>query len=132
MSAFTGNPETLQNINTKQITCRLYKQFLPSYTPVINNLSVYSSYHGVYSLVYITGTNLFNNGATFVNFGQFKNIPVTFYSSFNISFVVPINAPAGNYNVVAVNVYNDSFSSPIHHTYPGHLDYSNSLTYTLT
>ena len=64
-----------------------------------------------------------------VHIGIFKNISVTFYSSFNISFVVPLNAPKGIYNVVAVNIYNGNFSSPVGNTYPANLNYSSSIIY---
>ena len=67
--------------------CLRNKGFLPSFTPVINSLSVTTSVAGVYSLVYINGSNFIPtcNGVTYINFGNFKNIPITFYSSFNIS-----------------------------------------------
>jgi hypothetical protein len=131
---FITNPITTAsgNISTTQITCRLYKPLLPSFTPVISNLSVISSIAGQYSLVYINGNNFFPNGTTYVNFGQYKNIPIVYYGSFNISFVVPLNAPAGNYNVVVVNLYNGQFSSPVKYSYSGNLNYSTSVTYTLT
>ena len=131
---FITNPITTAsgNISTTQITCRLYKSLLPSFTPVISNLSVISSIAGQYSLVYINGNNFFPNGTTYVNFGPYKNIPIVYYGSFNISFVVPLNAPAGNYNVVVVNLYNGQFSSPVKYSYSGNLNYSTSVTYTLT
>jgi hypothetical protein len=131
---FITNPVTTAsgNITTTQITCRLYKSLLPSFTPVISNLSVTSSAAGQYSLVYINGNNFFPNGITYVNFGPFKNIPVVYYSSFNISFVVPLNAAVGNYNVVVVNIYNGQFSTPVKYSYPGNLNYSNTFVYTLT
>jgi hypothetical protein len=131
---FITNPVTTasKNITTTQITCRLYKPLLPSFTPVISNLSVTSSAAGQYSLVYINGSNFFPNGITYVNFGPYKNIPIVYYSSFNISFVVPLNATAGNYNVVVVNIYNGQFSLPVKNSYPGNLNYSLPVTYTLT
>jgi len=134
MSAFITNPivSASNSTNTKQITCRLYKSVLPSFTPIINNLSVTSSIAGQYSLVYINGNNFFTNAITYINFGSYTNIPITFYSSFNISFVVPLNATAGNYNVVAVNIYNGQFSPSVKYTYSGNLKYSNSINYTLS
>jgi hypothetical protein len=131
---FITNPITTAsgNITTTQITCRLYKSLLPSFTPVISNLSVTSSLAGQYSLVYINGSNFFPNGTTFVNFGPYQNIPIVYYGSFNISFVVPLNAFVGNYNVVVVNLYNGQFSSPVKYSYTGNLNYSNSVLYTLT
>lgn len=131
---FITNPITTAsgNIATTQITCRLFKPLLPSFTPIIGSLSVTSSSAGKYSLVYINGNNFFPNGTTYVNFGPYQNIPIVYYGSFNISFVVPLNATAGNYNVVVVNLYNGQFSAPVKYSYPGNLNYSSSFTYTLT
>jgi uncharacterized protein (TIGR03437 family) len=106
----------------------------PSFNPVINSLSVNSSLVGRYTMVYIDGSNFFppSNGITYVNFGNYTNLHITFYSSFNISFVVPLNAVAGNYSVTVVNVYNGNFSLQVNTSYPGILNYSNSVVYTLT
>lgn len=124
-----------QPVTTVLTRCSKNKGYLPSFTPVISTLSVTTSASGVYSLVYISGSNFIppcNGGVTYVNFGSFKNLPMTFYSSFNISFVVPLNAPIGNYNVVVVNVYNNNFSPSVQQNYRGNPNYSNSLTYTIT
>ena len=86
--------------------CKLAKGFLPSFTPEIYSLSVYTSHVGTYSNVSIAGKNFLPNGITYVNFGNFTNIPVTYTSSFTISFVVPTNAPIGSYNVVVV-IFNE-------------------------
>lgn len=123
-----------QPVTTILNRCVKNKGYLPSFTPVIYTLSVTTSAAGVYSLVYINGSN-FNppcNGVTFVNFGSFKNLPVTFYSSFDISFVVPLNAPIGNYDVVVTSVYNNNFSPGVNQNYTGNTNYSNSVTYTIT
>lgn len=111
--------------------CRKYKSFIPSFSPIINTLSTNVSYSNTYSRVYVGGSNFFSNGTTYINFGPFTNIPVTYYSSYNISFVVPLNAIPGVYNVVAVNIYNGNFSNNKNNTYPANLNYSNSLTYTI-
>jgi hypothetical protein len=118
---------------TNTVNCPT-KSFYPSFNPTINGLSVTSSASQTYSLVYITGSNFVSptNGTTYVNFGSFLNLPITFYSSFNISFVVPLNALAGSYNVVVVNVYNGNFSTAVNTSYPGNPNYSNSITYTIT
>jgi len=110
------------------------KSFYPSFNPKINNLSVTTSASGMYSLVYINGFNFFPpcNGTTYVNFGSFTNLQITFYSSFNISFLVPLNAVAGNYNVVVVNLYNGNFSTPVNNIYPSIPNFSNPVTYTIT
>ena len=134
MSAFLSNPITTasQNIIPKQKNCRAYKQLLPSFTPVITNLSVTQSIAGNYSLVYINGLNFLPNGTTYVNFGPYTNLPIIFYSSFNLSFVVPLNAKAGNYNIVVVNIYNSNFSPAVNQSYPGIQNYSNKVFYTIT
>jgi hypothetical protein len=128
------NSEGKQPITTVINRCLKYKGFLPSFTPTINNLSVTTSTSGVYSLVYINGSNFLPpcNGTTYVNFGAFKQLPITFYSSFNISFLVPLSANAGNYNVTVVNIYNGNFSPPVNQSFPGILNYSNSIAYTIT
>ena len=112
--------------------CKLAKGFLPSFTPAIYNLTVYTSLAGAYSFVGITGTNFLPNGTTTVNFGTYKNIPVSYFSSFNISFVVPLNAPIGNYNVVVINTYNSNYSPNINNFYNQNTNSSNSMLYTLT
>ena len=129
------NPNSSQ-INTKIRTsssskCRKLNGFYPSFTPIINSLSTTTSSYGIYSHVYINGSN-FLPGSIYVNFGPFKQLPIIFYSSFNISFVVPLNAIQDTYNVIVVNVYNDNFSPSINQSYPGNLNYSNIITYTIT
>jgi len=118
----------------KNIRKGKYNNSYPNFNPIINSLSVTSSVAGAYSLVYIDGSNFFppSNGITYVNFGNYTNLPITFYSSFNISFVVPVIAVAGNYNVIAVNIYNGNFSPQVNTSYPGIPNYSNSYVYTLT
>jgi hypothetical protein len=118
MSAFITNPITsaLQNYNT---------------TVIIYSLSTNDTIPNKYTVVYVTGENFFPNGITYINFGGFQKIPVIFYSSFSISFVIPLDAFGGNYSVVAVNIYNDNFAPPVNYSYPGHLNYSNSLNYFL-
>ena len=111
--------------------CKLAKGFLPSFTPEIYTLSVYTSLATAYSFVSITGNNFLPNGTTYVNFGNFKNIPVTYMSSINISFVVPGNAISGPYNVIVVNNYTSNFGSHINNFYNSNLNYSNSMIYNL-
>lgn len=133
MSAFITNPITsaLQNYNTTVKRGRRYKGFLPSFNPIIYSLSTNNTIPNKYTIVYVTGENFFQNGITYINFGGFQKIPITFYSSFLISFVIPLDAIGGNYSVVAVNIYNDNFAPPVNYSYPGHLNYSNSLNYFL-
>ena len=144
-NAFVVQPITNQSIfkrnNNINTTCR-YKGFYPSFTPTINSISVTSSVSGAYSLVYIDGTNFLPPcyGTTYVNFisttsvpyGIYTNLSITFYSPFNISFVVPINAPAATYNITVVNVYNGNFSPSVNQSYAGNEVYSTSITYTIT
>jgi hypothetical protein len=117
-------PKTTRN-------CRGYNGFYPSFTPVLNGLSVTSSSAGNYSLVYVNGSNFLPNGTTIIKFGSIY-LPVTYYSSFNLSFVVPLNATPGNYNVQVVNVYNGNFSPEVNQSYPGNLNFSNSISYIIT
>jgi hypothetical protein len=133
MPSFISNPITSvsTNINTKQDICRKYNGFYPSFKPTIYSLSTYESNVGQYNVVYINGLNFFPNGTTYVNFGIYTNIPITYYSSNNISFVVPTQALFGSYNVVVVNIYNGNFSKPVQYSYPGNLNYSNVITYYL-
>ena len=119
-------------INNVKKNCKLAKGFLPSFTPEIYSLSVDTSLAGAYSFVGITGTNFLPNGITTVNFGTYKNIPVTYSSSSNIAFVVPFNASAGNYNVVVINTYNSNYSPNINNFYNQNSNSSNSMIYTLT
>lgn len=111
--------------------CRRYQGFYPSFTPSLGGLSVNSSSQGIYTLVYVTGANFLPNGTTFIKFGNFGYLPATYYSSFNLSFIVPINALAGNYNVQVVNLYNGNFSPSVNQSYPGNLNFSNGINYTI-
>jgi hypothetical protein len=105
----------------------------PSFKPVLSNLSTTTSPSGGYSFVYVDGSNFLPNGTTFIKFGQYGYIPVTYYSSFRLSFVVPLNTVVNDYEVQVVNLYNDNFSPQINQTNPGNINLStNSITYTIT
>ena len=124
---FVSNAKGVKN-------CRKYIAGYPNLKPVLFSLSVTSSVAGDYTLVYVNGENFLPNGDTYINFGPVTNIPVNYYSSSNISFVVPpINNIKDNttYNVVAVNIYNGGFGFAV--KYPGiaSVNYSNPLTYTI-
>jgi hypothetical protein len=112
--------------------CKLSQGFLPSFTPEIYNISKNTSTAGAYSVVFIVGKNFLPNGTTYVNFGIYQNISVSYFSSNNISFVVPANAIIGSYNIIVVNNYSSNFSANINNFYNSNLNYSNSETYTLT
>lgn len=117
--------------NTKQNFCNVYKGVYPSFSPVINSLSVNSCLSGIYTIVYVYGSNFLPNN-TYIGFDSFKNLSVTFYNSSTISFVVPSKARAGTYNVVAVNKYNGNFSPSINSSYSGSLSYSDSIAFTIS
>ena len=113
--------------------CRKNKSVYPSFTPTIDSLSVTNSVAGNYSNVMINGSNFLPPcyGSTYVNFGLFKKLPITFYSTANASFIVPLNAIPGSYNIQVVNIYNGNFSPSVKQSYPGNPNFSNSITYTL-
>ena len=115
------NPLTHNKKKRINLNCRRYKGFYPSFAPTINSLSVSSSVNGTYSNVMINGSNFLppSYGVTYVNFGSFKNLSITFYSNSSISFIVPLNALPGIYNVQVVNIYNGNFSPSINQSYPG-------------
>ena len=114
--------------------CRGRKSFYPSFAPVIYSLSSTASVAGYYTVVTIQGANFFPpcNGETYVDFGLFTKLPITFYNSSTISFIVPLNAVAGVYNVRVVNIYNGNFSLPVNQSYPGIPNYSNSIPYIIS
>lgn len=125
MTSFIRNPIVdlaVRPINTQQNKCRKYKGFLPNITPIILSLSSYISAPGLYALVYISGQN-FTPYNISVTFGTIQNIPIVYYSSFSISFVVPLNLSEGNYLVQVVE-------NNANNLFPGLL-YSNTLQYTI-
>jgi hypothetical protein len=132
----------LYKYNARRYNCRKYKSVYPSFAPTINSLSVTNSVSGNYSNVMINGSNFLPPcyGYTFVNFVNvdvnmkfdiYKNLPITFYSTANASFIVPLNAARGTYTVQVVNIYNGNFSPSVNQSYPGIPNFSNSITYTL-
>jgi hypothetical protein len=123
----------MSNLYTIAKKCKLAKGFLPSFTPTVYYLSVNTSPAGAYSNVTITGNNFLPNGTTYVNFGtDYTNIPISYYGSNHISFLVPTNAISGSYEIIVVNNYTSNFGSHINNFYNSNLNYSNSVTYTLT
>jgi hypothetical protein len=131
MSASINNPLTGRSYNIYK-RCLAPKSTLPPFKPFISDISVKTSVAGQYSLVYINGLNFLSQAITYVNFGTYTNLPITYYGSYNISFVVPLNAMPGQYNIVVVNIYNGQLSTPISYTYAGNFNYSNPVVYTLT
>jgi hypothetical protein len=118
-------PKTTRNC--RKATASSY----PSFTPVLSNLSTTTSQKGIYSFVYVDGSNFLPNGTTFVKFGN-EYLPVIYYSSFRLSFIVPLNAGVNDYKVQVVNVYNDNFSPQINQSNSGNINLSNPITYTIT
>ena len=106
------------------VNARKYKYSYPNTSPIIYSLSITESVLGDYSICYITGLNFSKSNTTgnsSVTFGNITNIPVTFFSSLNISFVVPfLHLTPNTYTVQVVN--NNYFPSTT---------YSNKVDYTL-
>ena len=105
------------------------KGFLPNIKPIIYGLSTYTSKITAYTVVYISGANFFPFGTSNVTFGPLRNIPVTYYSSYNISFTLPQTTRSilalGTYSVqvTSVNDMTNIFPTTV---------YSNKVSYTLT
>lgn len=114
---------------TSTRNCRKFTGFYPSFAPILYYLSVTFSYEGQYVLVYATGENFFPN--TYIRFGSYGDLPAVYYSSFTLSFVVPLNAVPNVYNVQAVNVYNNNFSPGVNQSYSGNLNFSNAIPYVI-
>jgi hypothetical protein len=117
----------------RNILCPRLKNGYPSFTPIINGLSITTSVFAAYSLVYVTGGNFLPNGTTFIQFGTFGYIPAIFYSSSSISFVVPLYLEPKKYNIKVVNLYNNNFSLGCSQKQLSNLIFSsNYITYTVT
>ena len=112
------------NIDTTQIRCRKYKSFYPNLTPVISYLSQYSSPQGVYTVVYMTGLNFLPSGTTVLNVGEYKDVPISYLGSFNLSFVVPSGLTKGDHEIQLATIS----TTPL---FPIYL-FSNKVTYTIT
>jgi hypothetical protein len=131
-SHFDSFGTVLQSSKSARKCRRLRTGFYPSFTPSLYNLSITTSTSGAYSHVYINGSNFLPNGTTFIQFGNMGYIPATYYSSFNLSFVVPLNALQGDYPVKVVNLYNGNFSLVVNQSYAGNVNYSEPIIYTIT
>ena len=119
-------------LTTSPIVKRIIKNpkgFLPNITPIIYGLSTYTSKISEYIVIYISGANFFPFGTTNVTFGPFNNIPVTYYSSFSISFSLPQSTRSilalGTYSVQVTTINNSTNLFPT-------TVYSNKVLYTLT
>jgi hypothetical protein len=122
---------TMSFTQTTNQSCRQSPSFYPSFNPNLSSLSVTDSSFNAYSLVYVNGSNFVSNSSTSIQFGNIGYIPTVFYSSFNLSFVVPLNAPPGNYDVKVVNIYNGNFSPNVNQSYAGNPNFSEAITYTI-
>jgi hypothetical protein len=89
------------------VSCRKYQKLPPNIVPVILQVVPEQSILGSYVVAHIIGYNFSLGGPlgySTVTFGNITNIPITFFSSLNISFVVPvIDVTDGIYNVRVVN-----------------------------
>jgi hypothetical protein len=112
------------NNDTKQIRCRKFTSFYPDLTPVINNLSQYSSQQGVYTVVYMFGLNFLPSDTTVLNVGNYKDVPISYLGSFNLSFVVPSGLSKGEHEVQLATIS----TTPL---FPIYL-FSNKVTYIIT
>jgi len=105
------------------VSCRKYRKIPPNIIPVILQIVPEQSILGNYIVAHIIGYNFSLGGPlgySTVTFGDITNIPVTFFSSLNISFVIPvIDVTNGIYKVQVVN-----------NRYPAAL-HSNPVFYTL-
>ena len=111
---------------SSSVKCRKFEYKYPDTAPIIYNLSPTQSSLGDYTVCYINGLNFSKENTTgnsTVTFGSITNIPVTFYSSLNISFVVPFNHLVGGGSPYNVQVVNNNYF-PV-------TQYSNTLQYTL-
>jgi hypothetical protein len=103
-----------------QTACQSYvEDRYPNLTPKILSLDTYHVsylYTSQYPYtVYVRGLNFSANGITSVTLGPYKKIPITFFSSNSISFIIPLNAKSGEYNVQVenTNIYGSLFSNTI-------------------
>lgn len=132
MSVFTGYP-LINGFSPIVKKCRLNKGFLPNINPIIYGLSTYKSSINNYTVVYVTGQNFLPFDSSYIKFGQFENISVTYYSSFIISFNIPFSIfqtnnkiiKPGAYDVQVININNST------NLFPTTL-YSNKVSYILT
>lgn len=89
------------------VVCRKYQKVPPNILPVILQIIPEQSILGNYVVARIIGYNFSLGGPlgySTVTFGKITNIPVTFFSSLNISFVVPVvDVTDGIYKVQVVN-----------------------------
>lgn len=88
----------------KNITCLQVSSKSPDFTPLIYLLSTDTCAYNTYTVVTVQGYNFFP-GNTVIFFGE-TIVPISYYGSNGLSFVVPITSPKGTYEVRAANVTN--------------------------
>ena len=109
--------------NNSKSNCARSKGFYPSFTPVLSNLSQYTSPAGEYAEVVVTGANMFPFGTTSVDFGG-TSTKITFLSPYAATFLIPTSLPSGQYSVRLVNIYNGNFYPPVNQSQAGIPNYS--------
>lgn len=117
---------------SSSVKCRKFEYKYPNTSPVIYSLTPNESVLEDYTVCYINGLNFSKSNTTgnsTVTFGNIKNIPVTFYSSLNISFVVPNNLIFGIYNVQVVN---NNYPTPLYSNIVEYNCISYPIIYTLS
>lgn len=112
----------LNTSSTRVERCRKYKRVYPDISPVINSISQVTSAAGTYGIVNISGYNFFPN-STSLNFGDFKGLQISYFSSVMISFQIPATAIEGDYSIIVTN--------QITTTVLPSLLYSNPVVYTI-
>lgn len=113
-----------------------FERTFPSQTPAIYGLSQYSSISGTYVQIEITGDKfVYGSGLTNVymalksNASIKKILPISYLSSTNLTFIIPSEFNAGEYNIrVAVKSTIQTGNGMIS---PTTILFSNTLTYTL-
>ena len=113
-------------------TCFTPVGFYPRFVPVLNNMQVRRAPASAYTQVDVYGANFLPDGATCVQFGKSPPLHVTFYTSFHISFVVPMGLVPGGYMVTVVNIYSNQFAPKVKQSYPSNLNASNPMVFVLS
>jgi len=113
----------MQSTIMSTVKCRKIRKHTPNIIPVILQIIPEQSVLGAYVIARILGYNFSLGGPlgySTVTFGKITNIPVTFYSSFNISFVIPVSLDltVGIYKVQVVNIRSPValYSNRVHYT----------------
>lgn len=119
-----NNIENRLGITLNRNKCPSKKGFYPNITPIIYSITPDSSQTNVFTTVKINGLNFLPFGSTQLDMGEYKNIPYSYLSSFNISFNVPYGIIPGTYDIQLSNI--DSKN-----VIPNAV-YSNIITYTIT